>query len=332
MGPVDISTLHTLRGKRVALQFPEGMRRGALELAERVRREVGCTPILLGGRCYGACDLPGRDALERMRVDALVHLGHAGFTETPPRIGGCEVVFLETRVDIDLTPLFELLGMGDVQRGLGGSVALATTVQHVHQMGVVAAHIRGLGMSCEVRRWGARSLYPGQVVGCSFSGVDALPSGTILYVGTGLFHPLGLSLATRRPVFRYDPESGHLEDVGPLRDRCLRLRSAAIERARGASWFGVIVSTKPGQSRIRLAERITDDLVRHGRRSCLIVVDEVRPEDLDHMGVDAWVSTACPRIAFDDAERFDAPILTPPEVDILLGRRTWEDYVPDTFG
>ncbi|MBO7204879.1 MAG: diphthamide synthesis protein, partial [Candidatus Methanomethylophilaceae archaeon] len=45
--------------------------------------------------------------------------------------------------------------------------------------------------------------------------------------------------------------------------------------------------------------------------------------------VDAYVCTACPRIAMDDALRYDRPMLTPPELEVALGIREWDDYVFD---
>ena len=45
--------------------------------------------------------------------------------------------------------------------------------------------------------------------------------------------------------------------------------------------------------------------------------------------VDAYVNTACPRIAMDDSARYDRPMLTVPEVEISLDLRAWDDYIFD---
>ena len=44
---------------------------------------------------------------------------------------------------------------------------------------------------------------------------------------------------------------------------------------------------------------------------------------------DAYVSTACPRIAIDDYSRYRKPMITPSELEIVLGIREWEDYEMD---
>jgi 2-(3-amino-3-carboxypropyl)histidine synthase len=47
------------------------------------------------------------------------------------------------------------------------------------------------------------------------------------------------------------------------------------------------------------------------------------------LGIDCFVSTACPRIAIDDYMQYKVPIITPIELDILLGYKKWDDYIFD---
>ena len=47
---------------------------------------------------------------------------------------------------------------------------------------------------------------------------------------------------------------------------------------------------------------------------------------IDYSDFDAFVSTACPRVAIDDAMKFKKPVLTPIEFEILLGERDWNNY------
>jgi 2-(3-amino-3-carboxypropyl)histidine synthase len=66
-----------------------------------------------------------------------------------------------------------------------------------------------------------------------------------------------------------------------------------------------------------------------GRKSLLITVDEFSPVPLQGFDLDCYVSTACPRIAIDDYLQYKKPIITPVELEIVLGRREWETYVFD---
>ena len=72
-----------------------------------------------------------------------------------------------------------------------------------------------------------------------------LPSADeILFVGTGLFHPIGISLATKKRVIALDPLTGTVQEVSG--DALLRRRFAVMEKARGAKTIGIIVSSKTG--------------------------------------------------------------------------------------
>jgi 2-(3-amino-3-carboxypropyl)histidine synthase len=45
---------------------------------------------------------------------------------------------------------------------------------------------------------------------------------------------------------------------------------------------------------------------------------------IDFYPVDAFVNTACPRIAIDDSVRYAKPLLTPFELEVVLGDKKWE--------
>ena len=73
-------------------------------------------------------------------------------------------------------------------------------------------------------------------------------------MGTGLFHPTGIAIATRARVIALDPLTGTAQEVRG--DSLMRRRFAVMERARGAKTVGIIVSTKSGQRRMELAQRL----------------------------------------------------------------------------
>jgi 2-(3-amino-3-carboxypropyl)histidine synthase len=109
----------------------------------------------------------------------------------------------------------------------------------------------------------------------------------------------------------------------------LRQRHAAIERAREAARFGIILSSKAGQRRLAAAAAVKEMLTSAGLEAVMVEFETVTPEKLLAMGMDAWVSTACPRLAIDDYVSFGQPVLTVPEAEILAGKRDWDDYIFD---
>jgi len=64
--------------KRVGLQFPEGLKDKAAEVARRVEDETGAVCIVFSDPTYGGCDLKTGQA-EKLGVDLLVHFGHTEF-------------------------------------------------------------------------------------------------------------------------------------------------------------------------------------------------------------------------------------------------------------
>ena len=65
-------------------------------------------------------------------------------------------------------------------------------------------------------------------------------------------------------------------------------------------------------------------LESHGKKGYLLAMDHVGPDLIDFYPVDAFVNTACPRIAIDDAVKYAKPMVTPYELEVSLGEKKWE--------
>jgi len=176
-----------------------------------------------------------------------------------------------------------------------------------------------------------RVAYAGQLLGCDYHTATVIEADVdgYLYIGTGDFHPLGVAILIDKPVIIADPERGTARDLKEVRDRVLRQRHAAIARAHDASVFGIIVSKKIGQERLEAAKDLKALAEKHGKQANIFLMDLVAPDLLEGYRVDAWVNTACPRIAIEDVLQYKKPILTPPEFEIVLGERTWDAYALD---
>ncbi len=298
--------------KKVGLQFPEGLKRRATGLAEEIEK-TGARVIISGNPCFGACDI---DTVLAGRVDVLFHFGHAGMGKYD------NVVFIEARSNIDVSPA--------VRKALpllkSDSIGLITTVQHVHKLDEVCTVLKENGKECVVGRGDERVAYPGQVLGCNFTAAR-VDCEEILYIGSGIFHPIGVAISTGKRVVAADPYLNQAVEVAP--EKFLRKRGGYIARAMDAGVFGVIVSTKSGQNRMELAMRLKSLAEKHGKKGFIIEMELVTPEQLLAFQADAYVNTACPRITIDDAERFHAPVLTPQEFESALGERGIEDIEMD---
>jgi len=308
-GIADLVVRLREKGARsAALQFPAGLKRKAAGVADALKSQ-GFSVVISGDPCYGACDL-SLDLLDY--ADVLVHFGHT------PLISHPSVLHVPFRVDIDPCVVRSALPLLK-----GRAVGVITTAQHTHMLPGIVEALRAEGYEPVFRTAGGRTPEPGQVLGCTFEAARIPGVSEILFVGTGVFHPMGVQLATGAHVVALDPLSGQATEVDA--GKFLRKRHALIEKARSARHIGIIVSTKPGQNRYRLAQH----LLSLSDRAYLVFMNEVSADELLNLGFGAYVNTACPRLAYDDQVRFPVPVLTPGEFEILCGTRRWEDYVVD---
>ena len=312
--------LGVIRGrnaKTIGLQFPVGLRTKAVELAQDLETKAGVVCLVSADPSFGACDVP------EMPVDLIVHLGHAPM----PHLRYDRVFFY----DLPGPPLESMAFIDAAAPLLPKRVGLLTTTQYRHWLPKIRTHLEEKGHEVHVSEPDRRVAYAGQLLGCDYHTATAIERDVdgYLYIGTGDFHPLGVAILVDKPVIIADPERGTARDLREVRDRILRQRHAAIARARDAQTFGIIVSRKIGQVRMDLARDLKRLAEEHGRQASIFLMDLVSPEFLEGYRVDAWVNTACPRIAIEDVLQYKQPILTPPEFEIVLGTRDWSDYVFD---
>ncbi len=299
--------------KTIGLQFPEGFKRQAIDIARNIEENTHASVIISGNPCFGACDI---DTILAGRVDMLFHFGHASMGNY------YNVVFIETRSNVDVLPALKTaLPMLKTRK-----TGIITTVQHIHKLEEISGFLKENGKDAIIGKGDLRVSYPGQVLGCNFSAAR-VDCEEILYVGSGFFHPLGVAIATGKRVIAADPYLNQAVEVVP--EKFLRKRSGYIARSMSAKVFGIIVSTKSGQDRIKLARKLAGIAKKHCIDAHIIMMDLVTPEQLLAFKVDAYVNTACPRITIDDAERFHVPVLTPQEFEVVLGERKWGDLKMD---
>jgi len=299
--------------KTVGLQFPEGFKRQAFSISEMLEERTGAGILISGNPCFGACDI---DTTLAGRVDVMFHFGHS-------KMGNFNnVVFIETRSNVDVLPCVKTA----LPLLKTNKIGLITTVQHIHKIDEISNFLRENEKKGIMGKGDLRVSYPGQVLGCNFTAAR-VDCDEYLYIGSGIFHPLGVAIATGKRVVAADPYLNKAIEVSP--DKFLRKRSGYIAKSMDSKVFGIIVSSKSGQNRIELAKKLAKIAGEHGKRTQIIMMDLVTPEQLLAFKVDAYVNTACPRITIDDAERFHVPVLTPQEFEIILGERIPDGLVMD---
>jgi len=322
-----ISKISEMDATRVLLQLPDGMRPFAVQLVSTINKATRASVFLSGDSCYGACDIDIIQA-RALNVDLIVHYGHTQY------VGDLDVpvLYIHASIDIDVDRLVEatLPELEGYNR-----IGLATTVQHVHQVDEIKEKLAEKGVDGLIGGGTGVTPLDGQILGCSYRTVIAVKGDVdaYLYVGGGKFHPTGIVMSTGKPVIVANPYNGDVSMIieSDLMDIAKR-RMAAISVSKEATVFGIIVSSKPGQSRLGKAEELAVKLTEAGKIPVILYMDEIRPEHVNnYTESEVLVNTACPRIAIDGISGIDRPMLTVNELEVVLGTRKWEDMWGDSY-
>jgi len=302
---------------RVGLQLPEGIKTVATDIAAEISKETGAEVIISGSSCYGACDI---DEKLMRNVDMLFHFGHSEtflhakkfvLREKVPK----KVVFIELRSAVDVKPAVEK-AVAEIK---GDTVGLTATVQHVHALKEAEILLARFGKKAIIGK--SRLKYNGQVLGCEFSSA-VVPCDEILFVGSGSFHPAGIALYVGKRVIAADPFT---MQIGVYEaDELRKKRYIAIARALDAKSVAIIVGMKTGQFELGKALELKRKTIEKGLNAYLITMDEITEDNLLAFNVDAFVNTACPRLA-EDFTHFKKPVISITEFEVVLGERGWED-------
>jgi 2-(3-amino-3-carboxypropyl)histidine synthase len=303
-----IREIRSRKANKGLLQLPEGLKTQALKIVQALEKS-GAEILLSVETCYGACDIMDREA-KSLGCDLIVHVGHSqmlGKTQVP-------VIYEEYGMDFDPIPLLEknLKGLEPFR-----SVCLLTTLQFLDSLEPVRRFLESKGKRVVIGK-PKIAKYPGQVLGCDHSAATSSESqcDCFIFLGSGRFHPLGVSLSVEKPVLFLDFESGKLESLEKEKFKLLKIRTAQIEKARDSSSFGILVSTKPGQGSLAVAESVKKQLEKKGKSAWILVAGEFTPEKILGLKLECLVDCACPRMA-EDTSLFRKPIIRPEDTEKL---------------
>jgi len=322
-----VKTINNNKYKSVALQIPEGLKNYAYKIVEFLEQQTTAIIIVIADPCFGACDL-ANNHLKNLDVEFVLHIGHIPI----PEIEECSLptVFINALSKKDVTKV--------VKKSLsfleGKNIGIVSNAQHIHKIEDVKDVLEKNNYSPVTSKGDNRISAEGQILGCNFSAATNILDkvDSYLFIGSGTFHPMGLLLLSKKPVIAADPYTNTVkkDELDELKDSILRQRYGAIANSKNAKNFGILIGTKIGQQRIELAHKIKRLLESFNKKSMIISMDYFSADSLlGFRNIDCFVSTACPRIAIDDYIQYKAPIITPVELEIVLGIRKWEEYKLD---
>src|SRR5216117_4470580 len=308
--------------RRLLIQLPDGLKNEGPRLASLIRDKTGVEVFVSASPAWGACDL-SLDAAARLKADLMVHYGHNEFLRDGSN--GIPVVYIPAKSRHEIIPVVEK----SLPLLQGTRIGLATVVQHLHTLPETTRYLEAKGFRVQHPGRGPWAHETGQVLGCDYFGLKRIEPevDSFLVIGS-YFHGLGAALSLEKPTLLADPYDKTVQSLDQDRARIIRQRYAMVEKARQASNFGIIISTKPGQSNPTIALNIQGQLQETGKKAVILYADEVVPDKLlDFTAIEAYVDTAGPRLALDNPERFSKPIVTRDEILVAIGASTWEQLL-----
>ena len=131
-----------------------------------------------------------------------------------------------------------------------------------------------------------------QVLGCS---KPKIPRKTeaILLVGNGRFHAISLSYESKLPVYLYD--NGNFVKITKNEvDKLISMEKAAFLNYLSSEKVGILVSTKPGQERLKKALEFKESL--ENKKGYIFISNEINASEFENFSLRSYVNTACPRM------------------------------------
>jgi 2-(3-amino-3-carboxypropyl)histidine synthase len=210
-------------------------------------------------------------------------------------------------------------------------LALMGTIQFTGVLGAV--HQQLLEQYPNVFIPQAKPLSAGETLGCTS---PLLPDcDALVFLADGRFHLESAMIRNPKvPAYRYDPYSKIMTSEAYDVDRMKETRMKAIQTAKSAEVYGLIMGTLGRQGSSAIFKRLRQLITSHGKKVVPFLMAEINRAKLELITeVDVWVQVACPRLSIDwGAESgFDKPILTPYELEVSLNEAVWSEVYPMDF-
>lgn len=182
-------------------------------------------------------------------------------------------------------------------QALPKKLGLVATVQFVDSLKGIKNQLEQQGKQVLVGK--AKALEPGQVIGCNVEAATSVQNKVqaFLYIGSGTFHPLAIALALKKqkPIFIFNPETQQLTRFDEkIAERAKGRQKTAKAKFLSSNRFGILVSTKPGQERLKQALELKKKLESQGKKCYIFIFDDFNSNQLENFpSIECWVNSAC---------------------------------------
>lgn len=316
-------TIHRIRSsgaKRIALQFPEGLLLFSTTISDILTQFCpGVETLIMGDVTYGACCIDDYTA-RALGCDLLVHYAHSCLIPVDVTTIKTLYIFVDIRIDTQ-----HLLATLERNFQPGKTIAVVGTIQFNATLHGIKPVLEKAGFRVVVPQ--ITPLSKGEILGCTSPQLPKDEIDLLLYLGDGRFHLESAMIHNPSiPAYRYDPYSRTLSRESYEHDEMLTLRKDAINTAKRAKKWGIILGSLGRQGNPHTMAMIEKYLNDQNISFVNLLLSEIFPGKLAIMSdVECWVQIACPRLSIDWGYAFPRPLLTPYEALVALGaRQGWE--------
>jgi diphthamide biosynthesis enzyme Dph1/Dph2-like protein len=188
-----------------------------------------------------------------------------------------EVMFIPAKAEFDLSEL-------DLDKIKHKKLGLITTVQFVDELPKIKKFLESKGFEAVIG---------GEILGCRIDAAEKIKDkiDAFLFIGSGHFHPIAMQ-GLGKTI--YLPSGEVMKEKKKNKAMWVKFLSA--------THIGIMLSLKPGQSMIKQAEKMKKDLEKNypGKNFYLFLFDTLDTVQMRNFPfIEAWINTACPRIADD---------------------------------
>jgi 2-(3-amino-3-carboxypropyl)histidine synthase len=197
------------------------------------------------------------------------------------------------------------------------------TIQFGSSMHLVSTKLKDHFAKLDVPQ--IKPLSPGEVLGCTSPTLDDVDA--LVFIADGRFHLESAMIQNPHvQAFRYDPYPKVLSREQYDLPQMMQIRHGAIETARKAQRFGIILGTLGRQGNVLILDHLKRMLESQGKEYFILLLSEIFPDKLGVFAeVDAWIQVACPRLSIDWGYAFPTPLLSPYEAEVCLGHTPWQE-------
>lgn len=225
-----------------------------------------------------------------------------------------EMMFVEARYKGRLSEKF----VKDIQKAIEKykKINLVGAIQYLDQMNEFRE--KTPNKEFVVKQSLYRAKYPGQILGCDVYAADCPDCEATLAFTQGIFHILGIPVKYGKEVINADPENEVVEVIpAKVADRYRRRILQGVGLALKAKKIMFIESTKSGQTYgVKL---LKSAFKKEGKEIYSVVGDEINYNRLNEFrDIDVFINTACQRIAIDDMDKVEKPIINAEDLEPYL--------------